>query len=81
MMNLRQGQEYAIELRCWATGKMDSLPVKFSAGFQIGGAPALEPQQAIVEAVELAQSADITIVVVGLNKDYETEGNDRDDME
>lgn len=80
-MDVQKGREYSIELRCWATSKLPSLPVKFSAGFQIGGAPSPDPQQAIDDAVALTKASDLTIVVVGLNKDYETEGYDREDME
>jgi beta-glucosidase len=41
----------------------------------------VEPAQAIADAVKIAQQADTTIVVVGLNEDFESEGYDRKHME
>ena len=78
---LRAGEKYDIEVRCWNTGKLDSLPVRLPAGFQIGAVPVLDPEQGINDAVALSASCDATIVVIGLGKDYETEGSDRSTME
>ncbi|KZT34807.1 glycoside hydrolase family 3 protein [Sistotremastrum suecicum HHB10207 ss-3] len=43
----------------------------------LGGAEILDGDKAIRESVELAKAADVAIVVVGLNADWETEGYDR----
>jgi beta-glucosidase len=78
---MKRGQSYTIEVRCWNSGKLDALPVRLPAGFQIGAVPVLDPDQGIAEAVELSASCDATVVVIGLGKDYETEGSDRSTME
>ncbi|WWC63090.1 uncharacterized protein I303_105689 [Kwoniella dejecticola CBS 10117] len=78
--NLKKGQKYQVELRCWDTTKLHSLPVKMPAGFSIGLVRELDPQGAIDEAVALAQTSDECIVMVGLNKEYESEGYDRQTM-
>ncbi|KAG8854733.1 hypothetical protein FRB91_003186 [Serendipita sp. 411] len=46
-------------------------------GVRVGGAPVVDEQQELERAVAIASEADVAIVVVGLNGDYETEGNDR----
>lgn len=43
----------------------------------LGGAEVIDPDETIVQAVELAKDADVVIAVVGLNADWETEGYDR----
>lgn len=48
---------------------------------RLGGAPVLEPETAIEEAVAIAKDADVVILVVGLNGDWETEGNDRENLD
>lgn len=45
-------------------------------GFSVGGRPAAEPDL-IAEAVELAGRAEVAVVVVGTNDEWETEGEDR----
>ena len=77
---LQAGNSYDVEVRCWNTGKLDALPVRLPAGFQIGAVPVLDPEQGIKDAVALSASCDATIVVIGLGKDYETEGSDRSTM-
>lgn len=81
VIRLEADHSYDLEIRCWATAKADSLPVKIPAGFQIGIAPIIDPDNAIAEAVELSASCDATVVVVGLGRDYEGEGQDRTDIE
>lgn len=40
-------------------------PPLMMAALRVGGAPRIDPDQAIVEAVELAKSKDAVIVVIG----------------
>jgi beta-glucosidase len=47
------------------------------AGLRIGGAEVRVPAELLQEAVDLAKAADVVIVVVGLNGDWEAEGYDR----
>lgn len=46
-------------------------------GVQLGGAEVVDSETLIQDAVKLAKEADVAIVVVGLNADWETEGYDR----
>lgn len=43
----------------------------------MGGAPKIDPEGAIDEAVELAKKSDVAVIIVGLNSDWESEGFDR----
>nr|CAC03462.1 putative beta glucosidase [Agaricus bisporus] len=51
---------------------MDSNP-----GIRLGGAEVEDPDELLNSAVSIAKDADAVIIVVGLNGDWETEGNDR----
>lgn len=44
---------------------------------RVGGAPVENSDEAMNEAIKLASEADVAIVIVGLNGDWETEGHDR----
>ena len=78
---LKAGNAYRLELRCWSAGKLDLIPVVAPATFQIGAVLAVEDEdKAIQKAVQQAVAADVTILVVGLSADYETEGADQADM-
>lgn len=47
---------------------------------QYGAAPILDPDAEIEKAVALAKEAEVAVLVVGLNADWETEGYDRTDL-
>ncbi|KIJ29147.1 glycoside hydrolase family 3 protein [Sphaerobolus stellatus SS14] len=47
------------------------------AGVRLGGTDVADPDELLNSAVAAAKEADVAIVVVGLNADWETEGNDR----
>ena len=47
------------------------------AALRVGCAPQLNPEQAIDEALELAQRCDAVVAVIGTNMDIEGEGGDR----
>jgi beta-glucosidase len=78
---LEQGKEYSLEVRCWFKKDLRGSPFKSAGAIRIGALPVVEPAQAIADAVKIAQQADTTIVVVGLNEDFESEGYDRKHME
>jgi beta-glucosidase len=46
-------------------------------GIRIGAQPAYDADQAILDAVKLAKEVDTVILSVGLNQDWESEGDDR----
>lgn len=60
-----------------AVGDIDESLLVGGAGLRIGGAPVIDSDAEVEKAVELAKQADVAIVIVGLNGDWETEGYDR----
>ncbi|KZT33940.1 beta-glucosidase [Sistotremastrum suecicum HHB10207 ss-3] len=60
-----------------ADNDLDEVIPLGGPGLRLGGADVLDADKAIQESVELAKAADVAIVVVGLNADWETEGYDR----
>lgn len=52
-----------------------------AGAFRFGAIPAIEDERAIADAVVAAKNADVAIVVVGLNEDFESEGYDRKHMD
>lgn len=46
-------------------------------GIRIGAQPAYDADQAILDAVKLAKEVDTVVLSVGLNQDWESEGDDR----
>ena len=71
---LQAGTSYALEVRLRRPGSENAL-----SGLHIGALPPtlVDP---VHEAIELAAAADLAIVVVGTNDDWESEGYDRDTM-
>nr|XP_019044516.1 beta-glucosidase [Kwoniella bestiolae CBS 10118]OCF23446.1 beta-glucosidase [Kwoniella bestiolae CBS 10118] len=49
-------------------------------GMRLGAFPKIDPEQSIVEAVELAKTVDVPLIIAGLNADWESEGYDRPDL-
>ncbi|KAJ7259206.1 beta-glucosidase [Mycena rebaudengoi] len=64
-------------VRAPADGDEDEVVMDSNPGVQLGGADVVDPDDLLAEAVALAKDADAVIAVVGLNADWETEGNDR----
>lgn len=78
------GQEYKILVQ-WGCAKTSSLKapgvVDFGhGGFSFGGCKRLNPVQSIKDAVELAWTVDQVVLFAGLSKEWETEGQDRENM-
>jgi beta-glucosidase len=57
----------------------DSQPLQL-IGMKLGSFPAINEDQAIDEAVELAKDSDIALLVVGLDQDWESESYDRPNL-
>ncbi|KAF8589753.1 glycoside hydrolase family 3 protein [Ramaria rubella] len=68
--------EYTNTLPTNAGERSNSQP-SLMKGVRLGGAPKINPDAAIQEAVALAKKSDTVVVVVGLNSDWESEGFDR----
>lgn len=82
---LNEGQVYKLKVE-FASGASSKLVkpgvVNFGGGAgRLGMIRAVHEDTAIQRAVELAKSADITILCAGLSKDQESEGYDRQHME
>jgi len=72
-VELRAGQDYQLRL------DFEPPPESSLPGIQFGVTPP-EPEDLMELAVAAAREADAVILVVGTNRDWETEGNDREDM-
>lgn len=72
-LDLEAGRRYEFEL------EYHSPRTGWAHGAQIG-CRAMVPADALEAAVEAARHADVAIVVVGTNDDWETEGRDRTDL-
>lgn len=83
-MDLEAGKSYKVrvEFGTALTAKSsDRATVSFGAGgLRVGGCKRIDPDQAIVDAVELASEVEQVVVFAGLNSDWEGEGSDRPDM-
>ncbi|MDJ0848338.1 MAG: glycoside hydrolase family 3 C-terminal domain-containing protein [Myxococcota bacterium] len=73
-VDLEAGQRVDLEIRF---SKEGPIPL---AGLHAGAQPPLG-EEAFASAVEASREADVAVVMVGLDADWETEGRDRDDME
>ncbi|KAH9885644.1 glycoside hydrolase family 3 protein [Xylariomycetidae sp. FL2044] len=78
---LKKGQTYDIRVTFGSsvTSKLGEIPLGGGA-LRVGGCKVIDPKAEIANAVELAKSAEQVIICAGLNAEWETEGNDRDDM-
>ncbi|KAG8943853.1 hypothetical protein FRC04_002476 [Tulasnella sp. 424] len=84
-VDLKAGVAHDIEIefrniRGPADGDEAETVVSLGPGFRLGGAEVLS-EQSVDEAAAIAKDADLAIVVVGLNGDWETEGYDRSTLE
>ncbi len=52
----------------------------FICAMRLGAFPVFHPDQAITDAVILAKSSDVAVIIAGLNADWESEGYDRPDL-
>lgn len=73
-VELIAGRRYELEL------EYTSPRAGWAHGAQIGCRP-LIPATAMDDAIDAAREADVAIVVVGTNDDWETEGRDRTDLD
>ncbi|KAF4221525.1 hypothetical protein CNMCM5878_008773 [Aspergillus fumigatiaffinis] len=82
---LTAGQTYKIRIEF---GSANTSPMKAIGVVHFGGGAAhlgaclhMDPEQMVANAVKMATEADYTIVCTGLNRDWESEGFDRPDMD
>lgn len=80
--NIEKGKTYELEIRsCNKILVVGGAPFTCRGGLRLGGERASTPEQARDEALTVAKDADIHVLVIGLNHDFESEGFDRSDME
>ncbi|KAJ6551199.1 glycoside hydrolase family 3 protein [Mycena capillaripes] len=82
VFNLKAGVRHNVyvefcNVRGPADGDEDETVMDSNPGVRLGGAEVVAPDDLLAEAVALAKEADAVIAIVGLNADWETEGNDR----
>lgn len=83
-VHMKRGQTYHIRLEFASapTSKLKSAGVAFGGGaVRIGGAWQIDKDAEILNAAELARSAEQVVLCIGLNMDWEGEGFDREHME
>nr|AMK37826.1 beta-glucosidase [Inonotus obliquus]AMK37827.1 beta-glucosidase [Inonotus obliquus] len=66
-----------VNVRGPADGDEDEVLMDSNPGIRLGGAPVVDSNDDLALAVNLAKEADVAIVIVGLNSDWESEGYDR----
>ncbi|KAG9012138.1 hypothetical protein FRB94_011835 [Tulasnella sp. JGI-2019a] len=81
-VRLEAGRTYDVyvefmNVRGPAEGDEDEVLLPGGPGIRLGGAEVLDPEGALAEAEHVAKAAEVAIVVVGLNGDWESEGYDR----
>ncbi|KAI0775382.1 glycoside hydrolase family 3 protein [Irpex lacteus] len=78
--NLKKGQQYTVELRLSNQQFISrGSPFFCRGGLRLGAVKRIAPEEEIQQAVKLAKEADVAILVIGLNHDWESEGYDRVD--
>ncbi|KAM0750533.1 hypothetical protein T439DRAFT_380431 [Meredithblackwellia eburnea MCA 4105] len=79
---VKAGQSYELEVR-FSNFKQINMKSPYAGrrgGIRVGGAPVVGASESISKAVKLSQEADVTILVVGTNEEWESESYDRDDL-
>ncbi|OHW99425.1 beta-glucosidase [Colletotrichum incanum] len=83
-VELKKGETYTfkVEFASAPSSKLQGDNVVFGGGaLRIGGCKVIDDKAEIAKAAALAKDADQVIICSGLNADWETEGNDRADMD
>ncbi|KAL4882121.1 glycoside hydrolase superfamily [Aspergillus karnatakaensis] len=79
-INVTAGKEYKIVVMLRNGAATASVGALNQGGLRIGCCEKIDPERALAEAVELAKSVDVPIIIAGLNADYESEAVDRKDL-
>lgn len=81
-IKLEKGKKYKVKVvfGTYPTGQIES-EYSEPGGVNFGAQVKRGPEQALNEAVSLAKSVDKVVLVVGISKDWESEGFDRPDMD
>lgn len=80
-LSVKAGRSYRITVLLRNESLAAGVGALNAGGLRIGCCEKIDPVVAMNDAVELARSVDVPIVVAGLNADYESESGDRQDLE
>lgn len=82
VVSLQKGREYNVDIRiCNAEFIERGTPFSCRGGIRLGAIRNVDLDVAMNEAVDAAKAADVAVLVIGLNNDWESEGHDREHME
>lgn len=76
-IDLQKDVPVAIEVLMVNEDVSGGVGTAFTLAGRLGGYEVLEPDQGLDNAVQIARSVDVPIVMVGLSSDYESESSDR----
>ncbi|KAH7161657.1 glycoside hydrolase superfamily [Dactylonectria macrodidyma] len=80
-LDVEAGEKLDLEILLTNEGMGPVAGVAPSAGARLGGCEVVDEDQTIADAVALARSVDVPIVMTGLSSDWETENADRSTLE
>lgn len=78
---VEEGKSYEISVLLKNEALVAGVGALSAGGLRVGCCEKIDAAAALAEAVELAKSVDVPIVIAGLNADYESEAVDRKDLE
>lgn len=79
-MDVEKGVPIDVEVLLVNEDVRGGVGTAFTLAGRLGGYEVVEPEQGIRDAVRIAQSVDVPIVMAGLSADYESENSDRKDL-
>lgn len=74
---VEQGRQYEIEVLYNNVSPLRGYGLADLKAIRLGGAPVVNEDEELKAAEKAATEADVAVVVVGLNHDWESEGHDR----
>lgn len=82
LKGIKAGKEYKVEVRLSNKEFIArGAPFTTRGGLRIGAIRQIDPEEGIKQAIDVAKGADVVILVIGLNNDWESEGYDRENMD
>ncbi|KAH7233008.1 glycoside hydrolase superfamily [Fusarium tricinctum] len=79
-VDVQDGKKLDIEVLMVNEDVRGGVGTAFTLAGRLGGHEVLAPQQGLEDAVRIAKSCDVPIVMAGLSSDYESEASDRKDL-
>ncbi|KAL2829870.1 glycoside hydrolase superfamily [Aspergillus pseudoustus] len=76
-LDIHEGQRYALNILMTNEKPGDNFGPPAAGGVRLGGQIIRDESKAIEDAVELARTVDVPILITGLGTDYEYEASDR----